>query len=191
VLGRRPLLVVLAASFIVLGGGAHAQTVQVAPFGGVQFGGVSPTDTYSGAFFAYGAALDLAITEELSAEFLYSRQNSSVAGPYDMTVERLMAGFIEERDVAGGRLFGVALAGATRFGPNFSGYGSDTFFTLGLGLGLKHRLSDHFGFRMEARGFYAITSATTGLFCRGGCFLVFSGSGLFQADLSAGLIIAF
>ena len=170
-------------------------TVQVAPFAGVQFGGsVQGPSGRSGSVDAgldYGATVDFRVAESWSVEVLYSRQSTEFPGPLDATVERYMAGPVEEVDYGRTRFFGVALIGATRFAPGFDGYDSSALFTIGVGLGVKHLLTDHFGLRAEVRGFYAITQSGGGLFCSGGCLFVFNGSGLAQADVAAGIVLAF
>src|SRR5262245_28094322 len=169
--------------------------VQLAPFGGFQFGGSVTTTSGGHASFDagldYGATLDIDLNGAWRVELLYSRQETELPGPFEASIERLMAGVVEERWDGPSRFFGVALIGATRFLPGFSGYGSDALFTIGLGLGVKHLFTDHFGVRAEARGFYAITEAGGGLFCSGGCLFTFTSSGLWQGDVSAGVVLGF
>jgi hypothetical protein len=64
-------------------------------------------------------------------------------------------------------------------------------FTLGLSLGLKRALSERFGFRAEARGFFVNVDSGGGVICSGSCLFVFRASGLWQGDLSAGVTLAF
>ena len=45
--------------------------------------------------------------------------------------------------------------------------------------------------RLEGRGYYTLTSGSTGVFCSGGCVFALSGTGLLQLEISAGLAIAF
>jgi hypothetical protein len=173
----------------------RGRTVQVAPFAGFQFGG-AVYDLRSrrapfGTGFAYGGTVDLRFADSWSVELLYSRQTTELAGPFDATIERYMVGLVEEHDHGRTKFFGVALTGATRFVPGPSGYGSAALFTVGVSLGVKHFLSERLALRAEARGFYAITESGGGLFCRGGCLFVFSGSGLAQGDVSAGLSVGF
>jgi hypothetical protein len=204
----RPLLIGLAVVSILGPEPAEAQApargredepvwgvVQLAPFAGLQFGGSVTTASGRHADFDagldYGATLDIDLTGSWRIELLYSRQGTELPGPFEATVERLMAGVVEERGDGPTRFFGVALLGATRFVPGFSGFDSDALFTIGLGLGVKHLFTDHLGVRAEARGFYAITESGGGLFCSGGCLFVFSSSGLWQGDVSAGIVLGF
>lgn len=169
--------------------------VQIAAFAGFQFGGavydLGGRKASFGVGFAYGGTVDVRFAESWSVEVLYSRQTTELAGPFDATIERYMAGVVEEHDHGRTKVFGVALMGATRFVPGLSGYGQSALFTLGVGLGVKHFLSDRLALRAEARGFYAITQSGGGLFCSGGCLFTFSGSGLSQGDVSAGVSVGF
>lgn len=193
----RSALVLLAAALLLPTASLRGQRVELAPFAGLQFGGsvqgVSGGNFSFGAYLDYGATLDVQFAESWSAELLYSRGETDLEGPgpgLEVRVERFMAGVVEEHDHGRTRFFGVGLMGATRLVPP-GDRGSLTEFTLALGLGLKHRLSDHFGIRAEARGFYTVTDSAGGLFCRGGCLFVYRSSGLLQGDLTAGVLVTF
>jgi len=181
---------------------AQAQGVQVAPFAGYQFGG-SVRSADSGQQYSFegglvwGGTASLALGRQWRVELLYSRQEGGLSSPgvagssLDLTTERLMAGIQEEKGHGRMRYFGSFMLGATRFTPALSGLGSDTRFAMSLGLGLKRFVSDHFGLRVEARAFYTLVESGGGIFCSGGCLFVFSGSGIWQGDLSGGLVLAF
>ena len=82
--------------------------------------------------------------------------------------------------------------GATRFVPGLDGFGSETKFGAGIGLGVKTFPVKNVGLRFEARGFYTLVKGEGGAFCANGtCLFAFSGTGLWQGDVSAGLILAF
>jgi hypothetical protein len=179
---------------------AQAQTVQLAPFAGFQFGGSFVTP--AGAAFElhdsldYGGGLDVAISSSWRVGLLYSRQDTELRGPgpsFDLSVERLMASLVEERgEGTDARFFGEALFGVTRFVSGLGGYDTDSRFTLGVGLGLKRFFSEHFGVRGQVRGLYTFTEADGGVFCvNGECLFLFSGSGLWQGEVSGGLVIGF
>jgi hypothetical protein len=198
----RPWVGVVLAAASLAAADARAQSVQFAPFAGYQFGG-SFHEQASGVEFSlkdslsYGGTMDVAINKHWRVELLYSRQPTELgpsggAAAFDINVERYMAGIVEEKGEGPSRFFGVALAGVTRFVPSLSGFDSDSRFTLGVDLGLKHFVSDHFGLRTEVRGFYTFTETGGGVLCTGGtCLFAFSGSGLWQGDVSGGLILAF
>jgi hypothetical protein len=178
---------------------AQAQTVQLAPFAGFQFGGSFVTP--SGVGFSlqdsldYGGGLDFGIAPAWRVGLLYSRQGTELRGPgpsFDLTVERLMASLVEEKGEGPGRFFGEALFGVTRFVPGLGGYDTDSRFTLGVGLGLKRFFSDNLGVRGQVRALYTFTETDGGVFCANGqCLFLFSGSGLWQGELSGGVVIGF
>jgi len=178
---------------------ATAAGVEVAPFFGLQYGGsfgsVSGGAYSIGAGLVYGGTVDVDLGESWGLEFLYSRQESELsrgsAPPFDLAVERYMAGVREEKGEGKWRLVGVFLLGATRFAPGFSGLGSDVRFTGSLGLGGKFYLSKSFGLRAEARGYYVVVQSGGGALCSGSCLFFYSSSGVWQGDVTAGVILAF
>jgi hypothetical protein len=168
-----------------------AQAVQVAPFAGLTFASSSGAGSRPGAF---GGTVDVRAAEPWKIELMYSRQPGAEPGhrgEAGATLERLMAGLVEERGEGRSRFFGVALLGATRLSADDGLGGADTFFTLGLGLGVKHLVQEHFGFRAEARGFYALTESAGAAACNGGCVFGFGGNGLFHGDVTVGVVLSF
>lgn len=200
---RHPKTVLAAAVLLVsLAAGARAQSVQISPFAGYAFGG-SVRDTVLDdsrsfdAALAYGGALSFRISESWRFELLYSRQPTRIEGglgsPFDVTVERYLAGFQEEKGPTESvRWFGSVWLGATRFVPGLDGYDAETKFGGGVGLGVKTFFGQNVGLRLEARGFYTLVKGEGGMACANGtCLFAFSGNGLWQGDVSAGLILAF
>jgi hypothetical protein len=197
--------VALGMTFVLAGGNAWAQPLQrhlsqveLAPFAGFQYGGGFTTaagrETSLDAGLDYGGTLDVRVGQTWFLEALYSRQVTELGGdasPFEVTVERLMGGLMEERGDGPTKYFGVILLGATRLSPRIEGYDSSSHFTVGLGLGFKQMFSEHIGLRGEARGFYVRTDSGGGMFCAGGCLFVFNSSGLWQGDLAGGLVLAF
>ena len=193
----------LALAILLLAGapGARAQSLQITGFGGWDFGG-SVRDTVFDesrsfqAALAYGGAVSFPITESWRFELLYSRQETELEGglssPFDVTIERYMGGFQEEKGDDRLRWFGTVWFGATRFVPGLAGYDSKTKFGAAVGLGVKTFPAKNVGLRLEARGFYTLVKGEGGAFCANGtCLFAFSGTGLWQGDVSAGLILAF
>lgn len=177
--------------------------VQLAPFAGYHFGGSVRSDILDRDYsfksgLDYGGTIDISLGESWRFELLYLRQETSlessgVAGPsFDVTVERYMVGIEEETGEGSVKAFGVLLAGATRFVPAFADAGSEVYFSAGLSLGVKSFFTSNVGLRLEGRAFYTVVEGGGQAFCGAGqCFFSFSGSGLWQGDLSGGLIIAF
>ena len=190
-----------ALAILLCAPAARAADVELAPFAGIQFPGsvasAGERRPFSiGIGLDYGATLDIAVAPGWRVELLYSRQSTELssrgAGPgFGLHLERYLAGIQEEKGDDRTRFFGVFLLGATRFAPGLNGYGSDVFFTLGLSLGLKQALSQRFGFRAEARGFFLTVDSGGGVICNGPCLFVFRASGLWQGDVSAGVTLSF
>jgi len=180
---------------------APAQSVQITPFAGYAFGGAVRDTALDearsfDAALAYGGALNFPIGETWRFELLYSRQPTQIEnGPspsFDVTIERYLAGFQEEKGEENVRWFGTVWLGATRFVPGAGGYDSVTKFGGGVGLGVKTFFAKNVGLRLEGRAFYTLVKGEGGAFCvNGSCLFAFSGSGLWQGDVSAGLILAF
>ncbi len=192
----------LAVGLLLGAAPARAESVQITPFVGYAFGG-SVRDTVldeSRSFDAaldYGGSLSFPISQGWRFELLYSRQATKLAGglgpPFDVTIERYLAGFQEEKGEGGNvRWFGTVWLGATRFVPGLGGFDSETKFGGGVGLGVKVFPVKNVGLRLEARGLYTLVKGEGGAFCSNGtCLFAFSGTGLWQGDVSAGLILAF
>jgi hypothetical protein len=195
-------LALCAAFLLAWAAESPCQSVQLAPFAGYGFGGslLSSVDeqTYSiKSAFAYGGTADFRISPGWQFEVLYSRQETQLEGTglapiADLNVERYMAGFQEEKGDGTSRWFGTVLFGATRFAPALPGSSGTARFSAGVGLGAKSFFSKNVGLRLEGRLFYTSVSSDVGLVCASGqCLFRFSGSGLWQGDLSGGLIFAF
>lgn len=191
----------IALAVLLIGGEARAQKVQITPFAAYAFGG-SVTDVAVGekrsfdVSLAYGGAVSVPISEGWRFELLYSRQPTRLEGgpSFDITIERYLAGFQEEKGEEGGRVrwFGTVWLGATRLVPGLSGYDSETRFGGGVGLGVKTFLAKNVGLRFEARALYTLVSGSGGVLCANGtCLFAFSGNGLWQGDVGGGLILAF
>jgi opacity protein-like surface antigen len=195
------MLTALVVALLLGAAPARAQSVQITPFVGYAFGG-SVRDTVleeSRSFDAaldYGGTLSFPISESWRFELLYSRQETKLAGglgpSFDVTIERYLGGFQEEKGDERVRWFGTVWFGATRFIPGLDGFDSETKFGAGVGLGVKTFPVKNVGLRLEARGFYTLVKGEGGAFCANGtCLFAFSGTGLWQGDVSAGLILAF
>jgi opacity protein-like surface antigen len=192
----------LAASLLLGAAEARAQAVQVTPFAGFAFGGslrdtVLDQDASFEAGLDYGGTLSFRLSGGFRFELLYSRQETELGGPllgvpFDVTIERYMAGLQEEKGEGSVRYFGSFLVGATRLVPGVTGLEAETRFGLGVGLGVKSFFTKNVGLRLEVRGFYTLVESEGGAFCTdGSCLFAFTGSGLWQGDLSGGLILRF
>lgn len=180
---------------------ARAQTVEVNLFGGLGFGGeLLATPGYEAvalqAGLLYGGGVNAAFLPKWRFEGLVMREESKVQGPVygtsvDVNVDRFMVG-VQEQERLSERfdIFGAFMLGATRYSP--AGYESELWFTLGVAAGVKTYLASHAGFRFEARGYYTPVSISGAMICGpAGCVLGYTGTGTFQGDVTAGVIIAF
>jgi hypothetical protein len=178
-------------------------TIQIAPFVGYQFGGSIFSETFDRKFsfksgLNWGGSVDFAIGESWRFEAYYSRQDTELqsaglaAAAFDVKVERLMVGFQEEKGEGSVKFFGTILFGATRYTPANGSLSGDTRFSAALGLGVKSFFTPNFGLRLESHAFYTSVESGGGVFCTAGtCIFRYSGSGIWQGDVTAGLIIAF
>jgi hypothetical protein len=202
-LGHSTRTLAIATLLLAVAAGARAQSVQLTGFGGWDFGGsVRDTafdqDRSFEAALAYGGAVSVPIGESWRFELLYSRQETRIEGglapAFDVTIERYLGGFQEEKPLGEGRArwFGTVWLGATRFVPGLGGFDAETKFGAGLGLGVKTFFGKNVGLRFETRGYWTLVSGEGGVACvNGDCLFAFSGKGLWQGDASAGLILAF
>lgn len=178
--------------FLVFAREAYAGEIELAPFVGFQF----DASSVIGSGLDYGATLDVPIAPTFAIEFMYSRQEADLRGGpgrgTELSLQRYLAGLVEEQAHDWGRFFGVFLIGLTRFSPGLDGFDPDERFTLGLSLGAKLSLSDRLGLRGDARGFFVVTSSGGGLLCsNGSCLVTYSASGLWQGDVTASLFVSF
>jgi hypothetical protein len=183
---------------------AAGQTVQIAPLAGWGMGGSFYSDGLATEFdlensFDYGGAVDFRVGETWRIELLYSRRDAQLQAislegfSLDMQIERLFVGLQEEVSPQNRtRPFGTILLGVTRFKPGFEGVDPDDRFTMGVNLGIKSWLSKNVGFRLEGRAYYVFVESGGGILCSAGaCFMRISGSGLWQTNVSGGLVFAF
>ena len=200
----RPLL--LAVPLLFFAHAAPAQSpprFEVAPFvawrSGASLSGPGAGGTYDvEPSAAWGVALDLSLgSPGLFGEAVYTRQESRV--PYDdafgpdrndVTFDTLLVGgqwVPSPRDPI--RPFLSALVGVTRIAAE----GSDvTHFAGSLSGGVKLMASDSFGVRLEARALALFSGGSAAGLCGdSGCTIGLSGWGTLQADVSAGVVLAF
>ena len=180
---------------------ARAQTVELTAFGGLAFGGeLIATPGYESvplqAGLLYGGAVNVEFLPRWRFEALFMREESKVPGPangtyVDIDVDRYMGGILsQERLSQRFDIFGEFMLGATRYVP--AGYESELWFTLGAAAGVKTYVTRNVGFRFEARGYYTPVVISGATVCGGnGCVIGYTGTGTFQGDITAGVIIAF
>jgi hypothetical protein len=147
-------------------------------------------------------------------EIYYSRQSTelevddgTLSGDtlFDLDVHYLQIGgmviLTQMKDVFGETLFQpngfcdpyiVATVGVAHFRPDDSDYDPETRFSASLGFGTRLRVTDHFGFRMEARGFATFFGGSGAVFSGPqGLRIYVDSTTIGQAVLNAGMYYGF
>ena len=175
----------------------------ISPIYGYRFGGdVEDNDTGKTYSFedgpAYGLILDYAPMDYYGRyEILWSHQDSSLdfhgdngLGNVDVAIDVIQIGGELEFGMDRLRTYVSAHAGATHFSSD--GYGDDTKFSLGVGVGGKAFLTKNIYLRADLRGFCTVTDAQGGfIYYNGVTVASFSGSTLWQGQVSAGVGLTF
>jgi hypothetical protein len=196
------LLLVLAVSSPVRADNRFEITPYVAFQAGGGFGNAEGDIDFSKGE-AYGVFVDVTVNDEMQIEFMYNRQPTTVSARdrlseesqvlFDMNIEHFQGGVLFQGPDAPMRLFGVFSMGATRWDPKDTDAGTEWLFSLGLAGGFKSMFAEHMGARFQAGLIFPYLNPTTGLFCNlpDGCITGVPGTMTVQANLSAGLILAF
>jgi hypothetical protein len=196
---------VLAAGLLIVASAARAQSLELAPFGGYRFGwGVSDVggapvidDDGGGSFGIVGNLVISPPADGFKFEALFSREQARVkiqptffSPPLTAmtTVDHMMIGVTQELDPSPYRAFISALAGVTRYATATD---TEFRFTIAVGAGGKFFATRHFGLRLDARGYMTIIELGGAGACSGSCVFAFRANPVFQADLTAGFIVAF
>jgi len=195
----------LLAALVLAGsvGRADAQTVQVMPFGGYRFGGdlyeeITGTELDIDGAPAVGVVLDVPLGDGLSVTGLFSRQQARVdvprpAAPSErvrLSIDYWQAGGTQEFGVGRVRPFLVGLLGVTRYGGSGD---SETRFSVGAGGGVVMRANRHVGLRLDGRAYAVFVDGegSTGICAPSICVIGLDVSVVWQAEFTAGLVIAF
>ena len=183
---------------------AGAQKVELAPFAGLRFGGaVSDITGVSydlDATSSFGLGIEVKLSGQFRLQLLWSHQATGFSrfefdgdGRTDLDIDYFHAGGIYVLDAASKtQPFVGATLGATRIVSDGDDSGSSTYFSFGIGGGVKLLFNDHIGIRLDGRmyGTYA-GGGTFAVACAGGCVFGFGGDFFWQGEVAAGLMIAF
>jgi hypothetical protein len=175
----------------------------MAPFYGYRFGGeVEDLSTGTKYSFedgvAYGLTLDYApVNSNMRLELLWSRQDSGIdfggdngLRHVDLNIDVFQFGGIVEFGTARWREYFSLHLGATHFSSH--DFDDDTRFSLGVGVGGKLFLTKNIYLRADLHGFCTVVEAEGSLvYYNGVAVASFSGSTLWQGQVSAGLGITF
>ena len=178
---------------------AEAQQIEITPFVGYQFGGEleeigdEPITRKLDQSPTWGLMLDFGITNLDQVEFYYSSQgtdlNRDVEPAVGVTIDHFQIGAIHQyapnRPV--NPYIGISL-GASRF---VVGGDSDTRFSGSLSGGVKMVVSDHLGFRFDARVF-GISTGSNPITCSEELCIGYPDTSIiWQYTVNAGVMIHF
>lgn len=194
------------AALALLGASLPAAAVELTPLVGVRFGGSFSNSCYCNqpnlnlnSSDAYGAQLDIPFAHgPYALELYFSHQNTTLdGGQYltppirDMDVNIYHVGVAAALPTTD-RNFSwllIASGGATVFDSNSY---SQTYPSLGLGVGMRWMANEHIGLRADLRGIFDfIGNGNSAFVCNGGCGGYYSGSLLVQGEASIGLVLRF
>ena len=181
----------------------QTQPFGVSPFYGYRFGGEveDPTTGVKYSFedsSAYGLTLDFAPKNYYGRfELLWSHQDSSLnfrgnngLGKVDLTIDVVQAGSMLEFGSERFREYVSLHIGATHYSS--AGHDSDTYFSFGIGAGVKAFITRNIYLRADLRGFCTVVEAEGSfMYANGITVATFSGSTLWQGQASVGVGITF
>ena len=192
----------LAVAFVAVGPPPlHAQTVEVAPFGGYRFGGdffelltAQPIDIDGS--FTLGVVVNVRLEEGRHLEALYSHQRADlsleepdVPGRARVTVDHWLLGGLQELDGGRVRPFLTGMIGLTRYASEVD---SEIRFAASGGGGVKIFPTPRMGVRLDGRVFATLVDAGATVYvCAPGtrCVLAFDADVVWQAEFTAGVVI--
>jgi opacity protein-like surface antigen len=185
---------------------ASAQQAELTPHIGYKFGG-GLSDYYTSRDYdfddseSYGVTFNytLGLMGDTQLELSWSRQDTAmeVTGferdTFDLTIDYWQAGGLKQwNEDEPLRPFVVGSIGAAHFSPDQADLSSATRFAFALGGGVKILPGEHIGIRLQGKLYGTYASGGGGVICGGGgCSFGFGGNVMWQAEFSAGLIIAF
>jgi hypothetical protein len=181
----------------------QAQVFEISPFYGYRFGGCFKTssgaDTDLEASPSYGLAFDYAPdnSDEIKLELFWSRQDSRVdlegsgePNHVDVLVDEFQIGGVYEHGRGRFRETVTALVGATVFSPADSDRKVRPGFTFGLGA--KYFLLKNLALRVDLRGSGTVVESEGAFISTaGGTVAYFTGSVLWQGEVSGGITLSF
>ena len=200
---KKPIVLFFAAILTLGTTTGFAKKFEIAPFIGYRFGDNLNQYQYTGTGLghgtSYGLTFDLDLKPDLQLEFQWSHQESGLsisdgAGldrSFSLGLDYFQVGGVRHFDTGKSRPFLVGTLGMTLANPDGGGYGSNLYFSIGAGGGVKYFPSDHFGFRLEGRLYTTLIGNSGGGFCGpSGCIVGFNGAAFWQAEISVGIIFA-
>lgn len=181
------------------------------PMGGYTFGGEFGDEAAAASVEVedrahWGLIANLRESANTQWEIFYSRQQSeaavtelpggALAGAVDLDVQYLHVGGTYVADGLTARPFLAATVGATRFDPDPLSFGSENFFSFGLGAGWQFAPTERLGLRLESRLLGTFLRSDSELFCETGpdenlCAISTDSDMYWQLQASLGLVFRF
>lgn len=202
---RHILPAIMIVAVMIIAVQTHARGFQITPFFGYRLGGdfkdaETEEEIEFGDDASYGIILNVDYEENTELEFLYGYQGTELK-PVDLFtgesfiglgVHYLHLGGTYFWDYDWAKPFVASTIGVTILDPHPGGLDSEVRFSLSIGGGVKLFASDHFGLRLEGRGFGTFFDGGGAVFCgEGGCTAIIESEVLVQFEFMAGLIFAF
>jgi hypothetical protein len=202
------VLVLLSSSAQVNGQAAPERRFEITPYAGyvwsrgydVLLGNQRGNlNTEAGAM--WGVAVSYSLSDELTRiEVLYNRQDTEMTAEFggdktaidDVSIDYLQAGGLFGVERKNAVWFTSLSLGTTRLRiAPAGGRGSDEWrFSIIFGLGAKRYFNDRIGLRAQVRAPYMYVEDTAAFICdEAGCLKSAGGRGIWQFDLSLGLMI--
>ena len=201
--GRRLVLIGALGAVIGSAAPAAAQKHELTVLAGLHLGGQfedPATDAYLTADpgLSLGLILGFPLGNDRTLEVVWTHEFVHVPPPPDGGVDVDLAldtigvgGTYDWRD---GKVwpFVSGTVGLTLLNPEISGYDLEVLLAATLGGGVKLPLSERAYVRLEGRGLAMFSVTGAGAVCGGGtCALGFSGAGIAQLELLAGVAFSF
>jgi hypothetical protein len=204
VIRRRLPIIGAIAAILAWADAAAAQSIELTPMGGYRFGGDffelvtnQPVDLDGAPVF--GGMVNVALHDGLWFEGLYSHQSarvtvpSSASGPatkWRITVDHWAAGGLQEFGRGRAKPFLTGLLGLTHYAAEGD---HEVRFTISAGGGVKLMPTPRVGLRLDGRVFATFVDVDgRAIACSPGiCLVAFDANVAWQAEFSAGLVVAF
>ncbi len=183
---------------------ARAQGVEASPFYGYRFGGDffelttgQPVDLDGAP--AVGIVVNVPLRDGLQVEGFFTHQKGDVlvpstpagpAGSWQIAVDHMMGGGLQEFGRGRVRPFATGMLGLTRYAVSGD---SEIRFSVAAGTGVKIFPTPRLGVRLDGRAFATIVDAQGSLIaCSVGvCLVSMRVNMAWQAEFTAGLIVRF
>ena len=150
----------------------------------------------------WGVEADVNVRPGAQLVLLYNRQDAELTFKRPGNVKNTVGDIAIEYWQIGGlggvqrgnvMPFTMVTLGGTRIIPELEGATGDEWrFSIIVGLGAKLYVNERVGLRVQARMPWTFLQGGAAIACgSGGCFSMFGGSGIVQADVSGGMFIMF